>query len=77
MSRVAVCVAILALVSTPSVWAQTSYDDESTAEGWAWSQIRRDSIADFNEKCGRNYPEGIAPDQTLVKLDRATRRLTG
>lgn len=53
MSRVAVCVAIIALVSTPSVWAQTSYDDESTAEGWAWSQIRRDSIADFNEKCGK------------------------
>lgn len=52
MSRVAVCVAIFALVSTPSVWAQTSYDDESTAEGWAWSQIRGDGIADFNEKCG-------------------------
>ena len=53
MSRVAVCVAILVLVSTRSVWAQTSYDDETTAEGWAWSQIRRDSIADFNEKCGK------------------------
>jgi uncharacterized protein YjbI with pentapeptide repeats len=31
--------------------AQHTYDDPSTAEGWAWPQIKRSEMPDFNERC--------------------------
>jgi hypothetical protein len=48
MLRVAVWAAALGFVLTPAAWAQTSYDDDSTPEGWAWALIRKDQPADFD-----------------------------
>ena len=66
MSRIAVWIAILALVSAPPVWAQRSYDDESTAEGWAWSQILSEQYRQFSGLMGAcwfamnaNAPDGL------------------
>jgi hypothetical protein len=42
------------------VQAQEPYEDETTAVGWAWKQIRNDEIADFNRKCGQTLDSHVS-----------------
>ena len=51
-------VAFLLLQCALAIWpglgsalAQGRYDDPMTAEGWAWTQLERSEIADFNKRC--------------------------
>jgi hypothetical protein len=42
---------------TPHVaFAQANYEDEETAEGWAWSKIKRGEWADFSQRCNDQKP---------------------
>ena len=51
LNSTAVSGVLAMLLGLGSALAQGPYDDPSTAEGWAWSQIERSNSADFNERC--------------------------
>jgi uncharacterized protein YjbI with pentapeptide repeats len=40
------------LCISPDAAGQSTYDDERTPAGWAWSQLKRGEPADFNARCG-------------------------
>lgn len=51
VSRLALLLTLTVCLGRP-VQAQATYDDETTAEGWAWARIKVGQIADFNLRCG-------------------------
>ena len=51
MTRIVVLLVAFIFTNPAIAWAQVPYDDDKTPAGWAWSQIRRDEIADFNQHC--------------------------
>src|SRR4051794_3796949 len=55
VSAASFCLWVMAIFGTQALWlglgsvfAQGRYDDASTAEGWAWSQLKQNDPADFN-----------------------------
>jgi len=45
-------VALCIMLTSNIACAQGAYEDMNTAEGWAWSKLKSNELADFNQRCG-------------------------
>src|SRR5262245_58939355 len=81
VGAVSFCPCALAIFAALALWlelgsafGQGLYDDPSTAEGWAWSQIERNDSADFNERC---HTDALDPkDDNDARWDDECRKLS-
>jgi hypothetical protein len=66
--------ALCIVLSSSLASARGTYEDTSTAEGWAWSRIRRNEPADLNQKCGT--PRLDPKDEQNARWKDNCRKLT-
>ena len=55
MARIAALLVALIFAGCSGSRAQAASDGRKTSEGWAWAKIRNDEIADFNDRCRKEW----------------------
>src|SRR5947207_10949133 len=75
MARIAILMVALVLTGATGARAQAPQYDEKTNWAWALSQIRKDKIADFGERCGGKVGKKLDP-QTKTGWDDPCRRIS-
>jgi hypothetical protein len=75
MARIAILMIALVLTGATGARAQAPQYDEKTNWDWALSQIRKNKIADFGERCGGKVGKKLDP-QTKNGWDDPCRRIS-
>jgi uncharacterized protein YjbI with pentapeptide repeats len=71
---VAIFGALVIWLGLDSALGQGLYDDQNTTEGWAWPQIARNEMPDFNERC--DTPELDPKDENDARWRDDCRKLS-
>jgi hypothetical protein len=75
MARIAVLLVAFVFTGATGAWAEAPRYDEKTNWDWALSQIRKDKIADFGERCGGNPRKKLDP-RTKTGWEDPCRRIS-
>lgn len=67
-------VIVFALWFTPrsTAFAKTTFNNPATAEGWAWTKIKKGEPADFDERCGAEPLDGSDDDEAKTDEEGET-----